>query len=263
MKYQKLVNNSKDFLLDLLFPKFCLSCQKEGTYLCQDCQHLLEISEYNYCLCEKNPVKIFSNQVNDQTIRQAHGKCSSCQDKKLDGLYFALPYKEKTLTKKLIRNFKYKPYIKELAKPLAKILIEHFILTKKNINDVWENSVLIPVPLYIKKQKSRGYNQSEELAKELSKILKIPVISDCLIKIKNTESQMKLKKAEREKNLLNAFTITKNCATSEVAQFKNKKIFLVDDVYTTGATMQECAKVLKNAGAKQVWGITIAREEYS
>jgi len=70
---------------------------------------------------------------------------------------------------------------------------------------------------------------------------------------------MELSKEEREKNLQGAFAI--NCATSDVAQFTNKKIFLIDDVYTTGSTLEECAKVLKTAGAKQVWGICIAREK--
>ena len=142
---------------------------------------------------------------------------------------------------------------------MASILIEHFVISGKNTDDIWENSVLVPVPLDKNKLKSRGYNQSEELAKELSKVLQVPVVSDFLIKTKSTKPQMELKKEEREKNLLNAFTI-KSGGTSDVPPLSNKKVFLVDDVYTTGSTMQECAKVLRNAGAKSVWGITIARE---
>ena len=142
-----------------------------------------------------------------------------------------------------------------MAKTLAGILVEHLVISGKNTNEIWQNSVLIPVPLDKKKLKSRGYNQSEELAKELSEVLQIPMISDNLIKIKNTKPQMELKKEEREKNLGKAFKI-KNSQT-----LLGKKIFLVDDVYTTGSTMDECAKTLKEAGAKQVWGIAIAREE--
>jgi len=113
------------------------------------------------------------------------GKCNNCSKKELAGLYFALPYKEKTLTRKLIHQFKYKPYLKDLAKTLASIIIEHFVLSGKNTNDIWENSVLVPVPMHKNKQKERGYNQSEELAKELSKVLKIPVILNNLIKMDN------------------------------------------------------------------------------
>ena len=236
----------KNFFLDLFFPKFCLGCQKEGSYLCQDCKEILDINQFNYCLCDKNPLRL--------PLDSKIGKCPNCQDKKLAGLFFALPYKEKQLTKKLIYQFKYQPYLKDLAKILASLIIEHLILSNKNTNEIWNNSVLIPIPLNKKKLKLRGYNQSEELAKELSKILKIPVILDCLIKIKDTKPQMELKKEERAKNLQNAFAI-KNCE-----KMQNKKIFLVDDVYTTGFTMEECAKVLKSSGIKNVWGIAIARD---
>lgn len=233
--------------------------------MCDDCHALLDVCEFNYCLCSKNPSRFFPGSKNP-LLGGKDGKCQKCRDKKLAGLYFALPYKEKTLTKKLIYQFKYKPYLKDLSKTLASILIEHFVKTGKNTNEIWENSVLIPVPLSKEKLKIRGYNQSEELAKELSKILEVPVISNVLVKIKETESQMKLKKEAREKNLLNAFAISSPslrgaAATKQSLDFKNKKVFLVDDVYTSGSTMQECARVLKNAGAKSVWGIALAREE--
>lgn len=251
------MNNSLDkikkILLDLFFPKFCLGCQKEGIYLCEDCKAILDISEFNYCLCDTKPIRLSPNSKS--------GKCPRCSDKKLSGLYFTLPYKEKILTKKLIYQFKYQPYLKDLAKTLASILIEHFIKTGKNTDEIWGSSVLIPVPLEKKKLRNRSYNQSEELAKELAKVLQIPVISDVLIKIKSTKPQMELSKQEREKNLVGAFAI-KNLARSDLAKFSGKKVFLVDDVYTTGSTMEECARVLRSAGAKSVWGIAIAREGY-
>lgn len=253
-------NKTKNFLLDLVFPKFCLGCQKEGTYLCDDCHALLDIAEFDYCLCETKPLclipesKICLPALLTGQAGGRQGKCQRCQNKKLSGLYSALSYKEKYLTRKLIYQFKYQPYLKDLAKTLASILIEHFIISGKNTNEIWENSILVPIPLDKKKLKLRGYNQSEELAKELSPILKIPVILQNLIKIKSTKPQMELKKEEREKNLENAFQI------KNLAELKGKKVFLVDDVYTTGSTMEECAKTLLKAGAKQVWGIVIARE---
>jgi len=243
--------NIKKNLLDLFFPKFCLGCKKEGFYLCPDCKETLDISQFNYCLCDKNPLRLPPNEK--------HGKCPKCQDKKLSGLYFALPYKEKELTRKLIYQFKYPPYLKDLAKTFASLIIEHLILSGKNTDEIWQDGVLVPVPLERKKFNERGYNQSEELANELSKVLKIPVVSDCLLKTKSTAPQMTLKKEERENNLLGAFSIP-NCGVSDTPQFSGKKVFLVDDVYTTGSTMHECAKVLKSAGAKSVWGICIARD---
>jgi len=238
---------TKEFLLDLLFPKFCLGCQKEGSYLCDDCRALLDIGEFDYCLCDRKPFRL--------PLEQKSGKCQRCRDKKLSGLYFALPYKEKALTRKLIYQFKYQPYLKDLAKTLASILIEHFVLSEKNTDEIWDNSVLIPVPLDEKKLKARGYNQAEELVKELSKVLNVPVVSGVLTKTKSTKPQMELSKEERGENLENAFTI------KNPEKISGKKVFLVDDVYTTGSTMEECAKILRNGGVKTVWGIALAREE--
>lgn len=241
------VDKIKAFLLELFFPSFCLGCQKEGTYLCEDCKEVLEISEFQYCLCNKNPLRLNPNQ-------KKHGKCNKCSDKKLSGLYFALPYKEKSLTRKLIHQFKYQPYLKNLAETLALLIAEHLFLSGKNKEEIWQNSILIPIPLDKKKLKSRGYNQAEELAKELSKILKVPVISNNLIKTRVTLPQVELSAEKRGQNLKNAFLV------KSPEQIKGKKIFLVDDVYTTGSTMEECSRVLRDAAAKQVWGIVIARE---
>ena len=179
-------------------------------------------------------------------------------NKFIDGLYFALSYKDNKLCQKLIGNFKYPPYLKALAPTLAGILIEHFIKTGKNTDQVWENSVLIPVPLHPKKLAERGYNQSEELAKELSRVLKVPVLTDVLIKTKDTKSQIGLSGKEREENLIGAFSLTKSVERYDLPTLS--RVFLVDDVYTTGSTMQECARVLRQSGAKSIWGITIARE---
>jgi ComF family protein len=141
-----------------------------------------------------------------------------------------------------------------LAETLALLIAEHLFLSGKNKEEIWQNSILIPIPLDKKKLKSRGYNQAEELAKELSKILKVPVISNNLIKTRVTLPQVELSAEKRGQNLKNAFLV------KSPEQIKGKKIFLVDDVYTTGSTMEECSRVLRDAAAKQVWGIVIARE---
>jgi len=229
----------KNFLLDIFFPKICFGCGREGNYLCQDCQALLEISSFRYCLC-RIPKRIFKK-----------GKCSKCNSKKLDGLYFALDYKN-FLVKELIRNFKYEPFIKELAKPLAFLIITYFQLlnNKQNFSDF----VLLPIPLSKKRLRWRGFNQAEELTKKLSKFFKIPLISDCLIKIKNTPSQTELSEEERKENIKGVFSLRNQ------NQIFGKKILLVDDVYTTGSTLEEAARILKRAGAKEVWGVVVARE---
>jgi len=239
-------SNIKEFLLDIFFPRFCLGCNKEGTYLCGDCKAVLDISENQYCLCDKNPLRIPSNENK--------GKCQKCSGKALAGLYSALPYKEKPLTRKLIHFFKYEPFLaKDLSQTLAELIIDHLRLLGKNLGSLKENSILIPVPADIKKTKRRGYNPPEALAKKLSEKLGIPCVFGNLMKIKKTLPQMELPKEAREQNLKNAFAI------KNPAEFNGKKVFLIDDVYTTGSTMEECAKVLRLAGAKEVWGMVIAR----
>jgi len=233
-----ILNRSKNFFLDLLFPKFCLGCQEEGDYLCQDCQATLEILEYQYCLC-KSPLRL-----------PEAGKCRRCLTKKLNGLYFALNY-QSSFPKKLIHQFKYEPFAKGLAKPLASLIIAHFQLLA-NTPD-FSNFIIIPIPLEEKRLKWRGFNQAEELAKELAKFLKIPLISGCLIKIKETLPQIDLSAKEREENPRGAFLLKKG------GEIKGRKVLLVDDVYTTGATMEEAARVLKEAGVKEVWGVVVAR----
>lgn len=249
MKIVKGVDKFNRILTELLFPSFCLGCQKEGTFLCLDCRSLLDISEHSYCLCNKNPLRLAP-----LTQGKSSGKCHSCKDKKLSGLYSALPYQEKSLTRKLIWQFKYKPYVKSLAPVLASLIVEHLILAQRTTETLWQNSVLVPVPLYKSDEKSRGYNQAEELAKELSKTIQVPIVSHVLTKIKKTESQKDLSAKEREENIKNVFFVRNS------DNIRGKKIFLVDDVYTTGSTMEECADVLWTYGVKKVWGIVIARE---
>ena len=234
------LENARNFILDLLFPKFCLNCSREGEYLCLDCFSLIDILEVQYCPFCTAPKIVFDGKT-----------CPSCKrTKNLNGLYFATAY-ENFITKRFIRQFKYEPYVKDLATPLASLIIEH--LTRVNALGKISDFSLISAPLHIKKMKQRGYNQSEELAKELSKNLVLPFLKDILLKIKPTRTQTELKKEERNKNIRNAFL----CAKPDL--IKNKNILLVDDVFTSGATMEECAKVLKNAGAKEVWGVAVAR----
>jgi len=229
----------KNLLLDILFPKFCLGCKAEGIYLCEDCKACLEISENVFCLCETPQRLSFTS------------KCSKCSLKKLDGLYFALSYRNK-IVKKLIHQFKYEPFIKDLSENLADLIITHFKALNKCEKN-FEGKILIPIPLARKKLKNRGFNQAEEIAKKLSEKLKIPVITDCLIKIKENLPQMELSEKERQENIKGVFEV--NCKE----KIQGKKILLVDDVYTTGATMEEAARILKKSGAKEVFGVVVAR----
>jgi len=213
----------KSFFLDLLFPKTCFGCQKEETYLCQDCESILEISDIHK--------KLNIEQLSD--------------------LYFALEYK-KPLIKQLIQQFKYQSFVKDLSKPLSYLIINHFKLIEKNKNE-FKNFTTVPVPLYIKRLKWRGFNQAEEIAKHISSFFETPLVSDVLVRNKKTLPQTELSENKRRRNILGVF----DCENQE--KIKNQNILLIDDIYTTGSTIKECAKVLKNAGAKKIIAIVVAR----
>ncbi len=228
----------KNFILDLLFPKKCLSCGKENVFFCEDCFSLIDINPFKYCLCEL-PQKIYFEK-----------QCPRCQKNALDGLYSATNFNQKQV-QILIHNFKYKNQIKELCFPLALLILTHLYFIAIYFPP---NSILMPVPLFIKRKKRRGFNQAEEIGKVISEKMGIPFSFDNLIRIRNTKPQVGLNKNERLENIKNAFVVL------DEKKVKGKIIFLIDDVYTTGATMKECARILKKAGVRQVWGLTVARE---
>jgi competence protein ComFC len=212
----------KELIFDLIFPKFCFCCKREGNFLCQDCFSVLEIST-------------------------SHEKLKT---QYLEDLYFPVNYKN-FLVKRLIQNFKYPPLIRELKKELAIIIVSHFLSLDKKPD--FSDFVLVPIPLDGKKLKWRGFNQTEEIARELSSLLKIPLMVDCLIKIRVTKDQVELSEKERLENVKGAFFVKNK------EKIKGKNLLLVDDVFTTGATMKEAARVLKEAGAKKIVGIVVAK----
>ena len=232
------------FFIDAIFPKFCLGCGKEGELVCQDCISTIEILEYQFCPFCKTQKRVFEK-----------GTCKNHRKKYLNGL-FAATSLDDPLVKKLIHNFKYSPFLKELSKPLAYLIISHFLLSENKLIHKKNNNkdLIIPVPLTNLKKRQRGFNQSELIANQISTSLKAAVVSNILIRQKKTMSQTSLSENERKENIKNAFFVK----TPE--KINGKRIFLVDDVFTTGATMEECSKTLKNAGAKEVWGIVVARE---
>jgi ComF family protein len=118
-----------------------------------------------------------------------------------------------------------------------------------------EFDFIIPVPMHPKKKRQRGYNQAELVAKEAAGILNKEVHTDILLKTQNTRPQIQLKREERLRNLESAFTINNNTVTKKNL---NRHILLVDDVLTTGTTINTCAKILKDNGFSYVYALVIA-----
>ena len=234
----KKISNLKKLILDILFPIFCLGCNREGSYLCDDCQATMEISPCRYCLCSK-PKRIINK-----------GKCQSCVSKKLDGLYSAVS-RQTLLAKELIQKFKCPPFAKELAYPLSSLIIEHFLLLDNQPD--FSDFVLTPIPIERSHLRWRDYSPAEEIAKKLADYFKVSLLNNVLIKIKSTPDEIELSDTQKEEDLKGAFKVKNS------EKIQERKILLIDDVYTIGIVMEECARILKESGAKEVWGITVAR----
>lgn len=173
----------------------------------------------------------------------------------IDGVFPSLVYKG--VVKKLIYTFKYPPYLTDMQSQLVDLFYEGIIQKEQFYRLLTTESVFIPIPLHKKKLRKRGYNQAELLAKGLSKKLDASVVN-CLERVKETKTQVGLSKEMRAENIKNAFAL-KPAFLEQVSGLQ--QVFLVDDVATSGATLLEAAKVLKKAGVKAVWGVTLAHGE--
>lgn len=224
---------TSNFFLDLIFPKRCVNCGKFGSFVCTQCSE--KIKPVKTQVCPK------CGKISDL------GKwCSGCKGKSnLTGIIVGSVYRVGP-TKEMIHYLKYNN-VKELAKPLADMLIDQLI-----DEDLPTNIIITSVPLHKKRYLERGYNQSEIIAKTVAKKLGLTYLN-LLERIKYTESQVKLKGAQRRGNLDGAFLLKKGIEVG------SKTVLLVDDVSTTGTTLEECAKVLRSGGARRVYGLVVAR----
>ncbi len=156
------------------------------------------------------------------------------------------PFRFEGVVREAILEFKYNQ-ARALALPLARLLEEY--LRHRHL----PADVLVPVPLHHRRLRERGYNQSGKLARELGQLMGLPVVEDSLFRLRNTPSQVNAIGEQRRSNVAQAFA----CRDGRLQQVQ---VLLVDDVCTTGATLDWCAVALKEAGAKSVWGVTVARE---
>ena len=224
----------KGLARDLLFPQWCIGCGKEGDFICSSCRRLLPRIMPPLCpRCGKpQPSGIL---------------CPGCVSwqAEIDGI--RSPFRFDGIIRQAIHQLKYKN-LRALAVPLAKFL-QDYLAT----NPV-PGEVLVPVPLHQKRLRERGYNQSSLLAQELGKLINLPVADNCLIRQKHAPPQARSSSVDdRRSNVADAFA----CRDQRL---KDKLVLLIDDVSTSGATLDACAGALKAAGATSVWGLVLARE---
>lgn len=225
-------------LLKLFIPDFCISCDDVSfSTLCESCSHKIKHISGSIC------------QVCGRPSGLKHHTSYICYDCVLNPLFFdwhrSLFIYDKPLSDWIYRlKFKYDlVYLKYFGEEI----LNRYGSIIKSVD------YIIPVPLSKERLKQRGFNQSLELAKYISKKLKVNYLRNDLVKVKNTPNQTDLKKNDRKNNLRGVFQFRSN------QNLENKKVLLIDDVFTTGSTLNECSKVLKKEGVKYVFGLTIAR----
>jgi ComF family protein len=235
------------FVLDLIFPIRCVGCGEHGDFLCVDCLPRIQL------LREQNCPVCWRPNVGGQT-------CLRCRKKSpLTGLIVAGGYHKNSILERAIKQIKYRfsaPLASRLSELLVAIALRNVVLQQYGGP---ENFVFTFVPMHDKREKLRGFNQAKLLAIETTKKLELP-LQDLLIRTRVTRQQAKLHRAERLKNLVGAFAMNSGRPEmGELPSLAGQRIIVIDDVATTGATLIECAKVLKKAGASQVWGLVLAR----
>lgn len=232
-------------ILDLLFPKKCVGCGRSGSYLCRVCFSKISYVEKPVCpICQRQAVG-----------GKTHPGCAGRY--RLDGLI--VPLKYKWPINAAIKKIKYK-WIYSIEEILVSFIVRDFWKS-----DVPDFDLLVPIPLHAKRKRWRGFNQAEIIASDLAGRFKVK-LGNQLIRNRETKTQVGLSKDERKKNISGAFSLRfTSTSLSASAQGKlprydlrGKNIALVDDVYTTGATMSEACKVLKKAGAGEVWALCAA-----
>jgi len=237
-------------ILEIFFPSHCVFCEKiisKDALFCNDCWVKLQFITDPKCKICAYP---FDFQLDYDA---ANPICASCLIKKPSYDKALTIFRYNHVLKKIIGDLKYRDQT-FLAKKFTKILID------KAQNEIANCDLIVAVPLHQKRLRKRKFNQAVLLCRNLVKFFpKKSFYPDFLLRVKNTAPQVELRKKQRQKNLKRVFLLNKKYQDL----VKNKKILLVDDVMTTGATLENCAKELKKAGAKTVVVLTIAKTVFS
>lgn len=231
-------------ILDLAYPNACVACGAPiagfvALPLCAECTVKAEFS--GDMMCPRCGAGI---RRDPEDVK----KCPKCYDLQLNfrRAVSLAPY-EKPLGE-VVKALKFRGY-RHFARPLAEYLAE--VLRRRDFAQ--EIDIIVPVPIHWRRKFSRGFNQSELIARYLGTLLDIPVDRRSLRRTRNTKPQTKLSGAERLQNLKGAFKVRRPRAV------EGKRILLLDDVMTTGGTMTECARELRRAGAKDIYAAVVAR----
>jgi len=231
-------------LFDLIFPSQCKICGGvlgAAKWVCKGCLGNTRFISPPYCDCCGIPLSPLFLEVERPLCKECQSRPMYFREARAVALY-------KGVMRECIHLFKYEKK-EALSKPLGELMIE-------SMNDYWGGKsfdLIISVPLHPARKRERGFNQAELLARAIKEHLALPLDIHSLRRIKPTTSQTTLNRRERLQNVKGAFQ-----AKDKSAFFK-KKILLIDDLFTTGATIDECSRIMIEAGAQEVYALTLAR----
>ena len=228
----------RNFVHDLVFPKRCLGCNRFDNFICPECFELLGV-KVNFCcpICNREMM--------------LPSVCSDCSDKSsLEKLWVVSDYGNE-LTKKAIYLIKYNLY-EQVSEVWDKLIVMYFEKER-----FWPNeALLVPVPLHRKRYLERGFNQSVLIGEIIEKIKGNSINDNIIKRTIYGKHQATLDYKARIRSMDSCFALAKSGISGIDL---DREIVLIDDVYTTGATMQECARTLKRAGFQRVYGFAMAR----
>ncbi|WP_395750515.1 ComF family protein [Prosthecobacter sp.] len=249
-RVQRLLGPVGKGLVDLLYPRLCSVCQvpvDEG-WFCGVCEGALPLVKPPYCMV--------CGEVYDGAVA-GDFRCSNCSGRRLEFEFAVAACEAEEGARELIHKFKYERRL-HLRGVLASLLMRTLEEPRLAGEDLgkW---LLVPVPLHRSREVEREYNQSWELCERLSRLTGIPA-AKALVRTRETVTQAGLNRAERLRNLRGAFAVMPGRPWRRVVGLKGRRVLLVDDVFTTGSTANECARVLKaEGGAEKVVVITVTR----
>jgi ComF family protein len=227
--------DTREGLLDLVYPPFCVVCEKAvSQYLCPDCVEKIQLIDYPYCRVCGAP---------SETAR-----CVECREREFafDSGRSAGVFEG--VLREAIHALKYS-FHRPVADPLGDLMAERC----SRLYLAGKADLVVPVPIHRSRMLVRGFNQSEELARRMCARISLPVDPGVLYQARKTRHQVDLPQDQRESNVRGAFVVR------DPPRIQGKRVLLIDDVFTTGATLNEAASVLKKAGATSVHVYTLAR----
>jgi len=221
--------------LDVLFPPRCVACGEQGAFLCQAC-----VAAMPRALPPRCPLCWQPERRGEMCGRCAQGRPAFEGTRSL--------YVYQGPVREAVHALKYN-HLSALARPMGEILAAYLKAEALPVD------LVVPVPLFGRRQRLRGYNQSALLGREVGRLRGLPVAEGGLARRRDTAPQARSVDAEaRRRNVAGAFVADRQ-------RVEGRRLLLIDDVMTTGATLDACAQALRQAGAASVWALTFARED--